>query len=516
MKTTCINPATLEVITEIPENSVEELQERVKAAKTAQKIWSKWSFPDRKAALKRVAVYIAEHADELAATISEATGKTKIDAMSTEVLPSAMAVSYYASHAERILSKKRIKPGNILTANKITYVSRVPYGVIGIISPWNYPFGIPFHEIAMALIAGNAVVLKVASQTLTVGKAIESCIAAANLPAGLFSHINLPGRVAGDAFVESGIDKLFFTGSVPVGKYLMRKASERLLPISLELGGNDAMIVCKDANVAKAAAGALWAGLSNCGQSCAGVERIFVDQRIYAEFVKELKTQLGQLRQGIDCNNDVELGSLTTEGQLETVRRHLKDAIDKGAEVFAGAGKQGENNIGFFHPPVILEKVTADMATMKEETFGPLLAVDSFATIEEAVEKANSGNLGLTASVWTENKNEAHAIAQMLESGAVTINDHLMSHGLAETPWGGFKESGYGRTHGYLGLEAMTQPRAVIDDIMPGLQKNMWWYPHSPEVYSGLKGALQFLYHPHLPVKVEGLLKTIKLYLKCF
>ncbi|MBI5726300.1 MAG: aldehyde dehydrogenase family protein [Ignavibacteriales bacterium] len=514
--TKCINPATFDIIAEIPEHTTEELQSAIASSREAQKVWSRMPLPERKAALRKVAGYIASHADELAKTISDATGKTRIDAMSTEVLPSAMAVSYYAKRAGSILKKKRLMPGNILLANKWTYVTRVPYGVVGIISPWNYPFGIPFHEVAMALMAGNGVVLKVASQTLTVGNAIAECVAAAGLPEGLFAHVNLPGKIAGDAMIDGGVDKLCFTGSVPVGKYLMKKAADRLLPISLELGGNDAMIVCADANIKRAAGGALWAGLSNSGQSCAGVERIFVESKIYDEFVRELKSQLTKLRQGNDVDFSVEIGSLTTAGQLETVRAHFKDATEKGAEIFVGQSKQGENNIGYFHPPVILEKVTPDMLTMEEETFGPLLTVDSFTTIEEAVLKANSGKLGLTASVWTENKKLAHEMAAKLESGAITINDHLMSHGMAESPWGGFKESGFGRTHSYLGLEAMTQPRAVIDDVMPGLQKNLWWYPHSKEVYMGLRGALHFLYHHNLSKRVEGFVNTIKLFLKCF
>jgi succinate-semialdehyde dehydrogenase/glutarate-semialdehyde dehydrogenase len=296
----------------------------------------------------------------------------------------------------------------------------------------------------------------------------------------------------------------------------MKKASEKLLPLSLELGGNDAMIVLKDANIFKAAAGALWAGLSNAGQSCAGVERIFVDAGIYEPFVTELKRQFRQLRQGIDSNHGVDIGSLTTAKQLHTVRTHLQDAVGKGAVAYFGATPQTPNNQGYFHPPVILEHVSADMITMHEETFGPLLAVDSFTSVDEAVAKANDGNLGLTASVWSNDHSLAKSVAARLEAGAVTINDHLMSHGLAETPWGGWKESGTGRTHGYLGLEAMTQPRVVIDDVMPGLQKNMWWYPHSKEVYEGLRGALHLLYARGLSARVSGMWKMTKLYVKCF
>lgn len=515
-QTTCTNPATMEIIGSYPENSVQDVLQSVVEARKAQKAWAQLTFAERAEYLYRMRDYITQNADSLARTIAQCTGKTRIDAMSTEVLPTAMAVNYYAKNAKQILQRRRVHPGNILTANKWSYIDRIPMGVIGIISPWNYPFGIPMHEVAMALIAGNSVILKVASQTLPAGYAIEECAKASGLPPGIFTHLNLPGRLAGDSFIESGINKLFFTGSVTVGKYLMKKAADRLLPLSLELGGNDAMIVCKDANIERAVGGALWAGLSNSGQSCAGVERIYIDKAIYPEFTTLLKHRLNGLRQGYDTNFDVEIGSLTTPEQLKTVQNHVKDAMDKGARIFAGQHHSGENNIGLFHTPVILEDVTPDMLTMQDETFGPVLAVDSFSTVAEAISKANSCNLGLTASVWSSDSEAAHKIASQLEAGAITINDHLMSHGLAETPWGGFKESGLERTHGHAGLEGMTQSRVVIDDILPMLQKNMWWYPHSKEVYDGLKGALHALYAKDIGTRLEGLSKTTKLFVKCF
>lgn len=514
--TSCVNPATGEVFGSIAVDTIDFLRERIALAKAAQKEWAARSFAERKAALLRVRDYIAANADDIADCISRATGKTRVDALSTEVLPSAMAINWYAKSAKRVLKRKRVAPGNILLFNKWSYIDRAPYGVVGIISPWNYPFGIPFHEIAMALMAGNAVILKVASQTLDVGKCIERCIAAGRLPDGLFTHINLPGSAAGDAFIDSGIDKIFFTGSVEVGKYLMKKASEKLLPLSLELGGNDAMIVLDDANIPKAAAGALWAGLSNAGQSCAGVERLYIDTKIYSPFIAELKRQFAKLRQGVDTDFNVDIGSLTTVRQVETVREHLRDAMEKGASATFGEAPHTRNNTGSFHPPVLLEHATDEMLTMREETFGPLIAIASFQTVDEAIDKTNNSSLGLTASVWSQNHARAKAVANRLETGAVTINDHLMSHGLAETPWGGWKNSGTGRTHGHLGLEAMTQPRVVIDDVMPGLQKNMWWHPHNREVYEGLRGALHFLYHSSLPLRVSGLWSMLTLYIKCF
>lgn len=514
-ETISVNPATGEVIGKTLEHSIEDLTRTVQKAKQAQKEWAAKSIAERAAHLLLIRDYIANNAEKIAEIIHKDNGKTRIDALSTEVIPASMAADYYAKNGKKLLARKKLKAGNLLFINKRSYVDRVPFGIIGIISPWNYPFAIPFNEILMALIAGNAVILKVATQTLEVGKAINDAVKGGNLPDGLFTLLNIPGAVAGDAFIESGINKLFFTGSVPVGKKLMAKAAERLIPVSLELGGNDAMIVCNDANLNRAAAGAVWAGFSNCGQSCGGVERIYVEEKVYDDFVKLLREKVNALRIGVDTGFDVDLGCLTTEGQLNTVKKHIQDAVDKGAVITAKA-EAPQNSKGLFHPAVVLENVNDDMITMRDETFGPVVGVQKVKNIDEAVVRANNSNLGLTASVWTEDKKKAHSIASRIEAGAITINDHLMSHGLAETPWGGFKESGIGRTHSYIGIEEMTQPRAVIDDIMPGLQKNMWWHPHNKQVYNGLLGVVNFLYVKNLSKRVDGLISLSKLFMQSF
>jgi succinate-semialdehyde dehydrogenase/glutarate-semialdehyde dehydrogenase len=514
-KTVSINPATGKVIGYTPENTVQELDLAVAQAKIAQSAWGTLRYTQRAECLFRIRDYIVANTDHLVDVIAQDTGKTKMDALSTEVLSVAMALTYYATHAEKILKRKHLSGGGLLTINKRSYIDRVPIGVVGIISPWNYPFAIPFHEIAMALVAGNAVVLKVASHTLQVGKAIQECVEAGKLPEHLFHLINLPGRIAGDAFLDSGINKLFFTGSVAVGKTLVKKASERLIPVSLELGGNDAMIVCSDANLHRAANGALWAGLSNAGQSCAAVERIYVEAEVYDAFVNLLKEKLSTLRQGVDTGVNVEIGSMTTEEQFKKIQKQVKDALAKGAKTYSGVAPLPKGK-GLFYPPTIVENVHDNMLMMQEEIFGPLLGVLKVESIDEAIARANASKLGLTASVWSRNRRKAHEIASRLEVGSVMINDHLMSHGLAETPWGGWKESGIGRTHGHIGLEEMTQPRCVVDDLLPGVQKNMWWYPHNKKVYEGLKGAMVFLYGKGIGKRIGAAQKLVNVFLRTF
>jgi acyl-CoA reductase-like NAD-dependent aldehyde dehydrogenase len=514
-QTEALNPATGQVIGHSQLNTVEELERAIHIARHAQVGWAALKPRQRARYLKGVRDYMVSNADELAAVINQDNGKTRIDALSTEVLPAAMAISYYMKMANKFLKPKRLMPGNILLANKLARIHRVPFGVIGIISPWNYPFAIPFSEVVMGLLAGNAVILKTASETQMVGRRLEEAFVAAGLPQGVFTYVNLPGRVAGEAFLRSRVDKLFFTGSVPVGKKLMAMAAESLTPVSLELGGNDAMLVCPDADLERAAAGAIWAGLSNCGQSCGGVERVYVHRAVYDHFMRLLKEKVEALRIGLDVDHQVDLGAMTTGRQMEVVRRHLDDALAKGAVVFAQAQPKQETQ-GNFMPATVLTEVTHEMDVMREETFGPVLGVMKVANMDEAVALANDSQLGLTGSVWSKSHGEARRLARRIQAGAVTINDHLMSHGLAETPWGGFKESGIGRTHGKLGFDEMTEPQVIVDDIMPGLRKNMWWHPHGPQVYAGLKGILDLLYGKSLSGRMQGAKHLLKLFPRSF
>jgi acyl-CoA reductase-like NAD-dependent aldehyde dehydrogenase len=508
------SPATGQELGVSKLNTPDDVRLAVERAKKIQPLWAATPIKERSRIIVNVRNYIVEHADEIARIVSLDNGKSLTDAMIAEVFGAAMAANFYAKNTKRLLKDQGIKPGLIMMAYKKSKIVRVPFGVIGIISPWNYPFTIPFVEIVMALMSGNAVVLKVATETQQVGRALEKCFNSAGLPDGIFTHVNLPGRIAGDAFLSAGIDKLFFTGSVAVGKELMGLASKTLTPVSLELGGNDPMLVCSDANLYRAATGAIWAGLTNAGQTCAAVERIYVHKDVYDPFMKLLVGQVESLRVGSDGFN-VDIGAMTTASQMETVKRHIVDALDKGAVVVAQSDYPKESP-GNFLPATLLSNVNHSMAVMREETFGPVLGVMKVDNMEEAVTLANDSNLGLTASVWSTNRKYAESLARRIQSGVVMINDHLMSNGLSETPWGGFKESGIGRTHGELGLMEMTQPICIVHDYLPGVQRNMWWYPSGKGIYDGIKGMMEFLYSRNLGKRVKGAIGLTKLFMRSF
>ncbi len=514
-QTVCKNPATGETVGFSPLDAVERVREAVAQARTVQRAWAATPLAERARCVLRIRDYLAENADDVAEIISRDNGKTRTDALATEVLPAIMAADYYAKHVDRFLAERTVKPGNPLLANKISKIVRVPFGVIGIISPWNYPFAIPFSEVVMGLLAGNGVVLKVATETQMAGRALERAVRAGGLPADLFAYVNVPGRLAGDALLEGGIDKLFFTGSVPIGKKLMAKAAETLTPVSLELGGNDAMLVCPDADVDRAATGACWAGFQNAGQSCGGVERIYVHRDVYDAFLDNLGERVRSLRVGPDLDFEVDMGAITTASQLRTVRKHVEDALDKGAKVFAQSPCPEEGD-GMFHPAMVLTEVDHEMVVMREETFGPIVGVMKVDSMEEAVELANDSNLGLTGSVWSQNRKEAERLGRCVMAGVIMINDHLMSHGLAETPWGGFKESGIGRTHGEIGFAEMTEPQCIVHDYMPAVRKNMWWHPHGKSVYDGVRGIIDLLYSHEAAMRVTGAGRLARLFPRTF
>jgi len=490
--TIAYNPATGEEIGQIENTDMTKVPQMFEQARSAQKIWETKSFSQRAAAIKKMRTYIVNHAESLSEVISQSNGKTRIDALGTEVLPCTLACDWYAKNTEKVLKEKKIPVDSLLFFNKKSVMQHKALGVVGIISPWNYPLSIPFGEIIMGLMAGNAVILKVAAATPLVGEAINKIIAAGELPTGLFQQIVGSGGAVSKSFFENNIDKIFFTGSVGVGKQLMSEAAETLTPLSLELGGNDPMIVLADADLERATNGAAWAGFQNAGQSCGGVERVYVHASIYDDFVELMAKKTRALRHGVDENHNVDIGCLTTKNQLNTVKEHLEDAIAKGAKIVAQSQPVGPQN-GYFHPATLLTNITDDMLFIRDETFGPLIPVIKFSTEEEAISLANDSHLALTSSVWTKNLKKGRAFAAKLESGVTTINDHLYTHGLSEMPWGGWKHSGLGRTHGPEGLLEMTHAKAVNWDILPS-KRNLWWYPFSNASYEGLLNAQRFVY----------------------
>lgn len=503
-RTVCVNPATGDVVGYSQMNTPDEARAAVRRARAAQPGWAALPLAERVRYILRIRDYLVEHADAVSATVANDVGKTRVEALATEVLPSAMAIDYYAKNARHFLKPRKVRTGSLLFLNKRSRIFRMPFGVIGIISPWNYPLGIPMHEIVPALLAGNTVIFKTAPETQMVGRKIEEMIQAAALPDDVFTHLNIPGAIIGQILLEpdNHVDKLFFTGSVPVGKILMGQAAESLVPVSLELGGNDPMLVCPDAHLERAVNGAMWAGLQNSGQSCGGVERIYVHRDVYQPFIALLKQKVELLRQGPNTDHNVDIGAMCTERQIKTIQRQVDDALAKGAAILAQVKIDPAH--ANFYPVTILVDVDHRMALMREETFGPVLGIMQVDSMDQAIELANDSSLGLTGSVWSNDTRAAVALGRRIHAGVITINDHLLTHGMAETPWGGVKESGIGRSHGELGFDEMTQPQVVTTELLPCAKRNLFWHPYDAQLYAGLKGALHLLHGHGFGARLRG------------
>jgi succinate-semialdehyde dehydrogenase/glutarate-semialdehyde dehydrogenase len=328
--------------------------------------------------------------------------------------------------------------------------------------------------------AGNSVVLKPSELTPLVGLKIGEVFRRAGLPEGLLEVVTGDGST-GQALTVSDVDKIMFTGSVATGKRVAETAARKLKPVVLELGGKDPMIVFEDADIEAASSAAVWGAFANSGQACASVERCYVHERVAEDFAARVVAKTRALRQQAGTMEGTDVASMSSERQLRIVEEHVREAVSRGARVLAGGGRtKGMSERGSFHEPTVLAGVNHTMTVMREETFGPVLPLMNFKTEEEAVRLANDSEFGLTASVWTRDIARGRRVAESIEAGTVMVNEVLYTHGIAQTPWGGVKQSGLGRTHGRLGLLEMVAPHHIHVNRLARLH-DAWWFGYTPE-----------------------------------
>lgn len=506
-----MNPATLEVLGEVPLASAEDVKATVAKAHASFPAWAALSQDERNTYLLRARDWMLDHIDEVSELISRENGKPRTEALLHEVFTVADLITKYTKKAKTLLADRPISLGNpLLKATKYSRLAYEPLGVVSVVAPWNYPFAIPMSGIMFALMAGNTVVFKPASDVTQIGKKIDEIInIGGGLPPGVFQTVFASGRGMGNTLFEPPIKRIVFTGSTEVGRTIQQIAAKHFIPTSMELGGKDPMIVLSDADVDQAAQGAVWGAFTNCGQVCASVERVYVHKSIYDRFVDKVVALTRELRVGCDIDSDfcVDVGPMANEEQLGVVEDHVQDALKKGAKILAG-GKRPEGHKGMFYEPTVLVNVDHTMKAVVEETFGPLLPIMPYDDIEEAIRLANDSPYGLTASVWTKDREKGLAIARRIESGTVLINDSVYSYGLCETPWQGVKESGTGRSHSDEGLLEFVYPKHINEDRAPGfMARRLWWYPYDKAVYEFLKLATKaFVDARHMPKMAIGFL----------
>jgi acyl-CoA reductase-like NAD-dependent aldehyde dehydrogenase len=477
---------------ESPKTAAGNVAAAVARARQAQREWAELPLDTRIQRLEPLKDRVLERAEGIAATVHEEVGKPEVEALLGEVLPSADVAAYWAKAIGELLEPSPVGLDWVAYPGKEGVIHHEPRGVVAVIMPWNFPVALPLRTIVPALLAGNAIVFKPSEVTPRCG-AILTDLFEGLVPEGLVGLVQGEGDV-GAELCAADVDLVVFTGSVATGRKVAHACAERLVPCSLELGGKDAAIVLSDANLDRAVNGIVWGAMMNAGQNCASVERVYVEKTVAEEFTAKVVAAVGKLRQGLD------VGPLATDAQHSIVARHVEDAKGRGAQVLAG-GTDGEGSPRAY-TPTVLRVDRDDIAVMRDETFGPVLPIAVVEDANEAVARANSSRYGLTASVWTRDRQRGEALASSLRAGVVTINNHGFTGAIPAAPWSGFGETGWGITGSPLALGTFTRPRFVLADRGRG-RNELWWYPYTPAlrtiaasmaiVRSGARGILERL-----------------------
>jgi acyl-CoA reductase-like NAD-dependent aldehyde dehydrogenase len=502
------SPATRAKIGEAPVCSAAEVRAAAERGRAAFRVWSALSFKERRRALLAVRSRLLERREEVIERICAETGKPRFEAVAMELAYLCDALTFYAKHARRFLAPRRIAPH--LLKNKKVVVRYQPRGVIGIIAPWNFPLVMTLGEAVPALAASNAVIIKPSEWTpLTAqlgGEIAREAFASLGLPQDILQIVTGYGETGG-ALVDEA-DMIGFTGSVRTGRLIAERAARRLVPVSLELGGKDPMVVLRDADLERASSAAVWGAFMNAGQVCISVERVYVEEAVADEFTRRVLAKTRALRQGYDASGArpderVDVGAMTFPKQVETVEEHLRDAVARGAKVLTG-GRRAPQLEGLFFEPTVLADVDHQMQIMREETFGPVLPIMRVKDEGEALRLANDSRYGLNASVWTQNQAKGERLAAQIEAGSVCVNDVITGVAVTDAPFGGVKESGTGRRHGAPGIRRFCSEQTIVIDRF-GLKREAIWYPYTAQGERVLLRLLRALFSGRAAEKVKAL-----------
>ena len=497
------NPATLEAVGEVCLAGDAECRMAIEAAKAAEKGWRGLPTSEKMRIFLRAKALLLRRADELADLVCREKGSPIVEANAVDVITGLEILDYYGRNLDRARAPRRTRLHMPLFAHKRSRFLFQPLGVTVVISPWNFPFVIPLSDATCALAAGNTVVLRPSTTTPLTGLFVGELYREAGLPPGVLNVVNCRAAQAESMITHPIVQTVMFTGSVGIGRRVMELAARNLTHIVLELGGKDPMIVCDDADLELAARGAVWAAFMNTGQSCASIERVYVDERVAEPFTARVLELAGSLRIGDPLDPDVDIGPMTTREQRDAVEAQLADARAKGARVLCG-GDRPEGRAGYFLNPAVLSGVDHTMKVMTEETFGPVLPIMTFKTLDQAVALANDCEYGLTASVWTRDRRRARDLGERIEAGTVTINDHMFTFTDPKAIWGGIKKTGVGRSHGPYGLLDISNIKLVCSDFHRR-KDQLWWYPYDKGKRGFLRSAVVLLHHRRFGARLSSL-----------
>jgi acyl-CoA reductase-like NAD-dependent aldehyde dehydrogenase len=481
-------PANGEHVGAVAVTSAAEVEAVAARLRAAQPAWQRLGFEGRAKWLGKWRDWLLDHADEVSTLVQLEGGKSWGDT-SAELLLGTQVTNYWIDNAAKFLADESVRPWGAANAAKKLTIAYEPFQLVGVITPWNGPVSTPLLDIPAALMAGCAVLSKPSEFAPLAWQAAADGWKEIGAPDVL--HVVNGFGETGAALVDV-VDYVMFTGSVNTARRIATAAAQRLIPYSLELGGKDAMIVCADADIDRAADGAVWGGFALTGQACISVERVYVEEPVYDEFLQKVVTKTAALRLGMDVKHDFscDVGSLATEQQQAIVSHHVEDAVAKGAKALTG-GKARED--GFFYEPTVLVDVDHDMDCMREETFGPTLPVMKVRDAAEAIEKANDSRFGLSGSIWTRDKAKAMALARQMNTGSVTINNVLTSVFQFGLPFGGWNDSGVGaRSGGAAGIRKYCQAKSIVAERVT-MKKEAMWYPYSRRKGKIVAAAGRFL-----------------------
>lgn len=504
-----IDPATGRVRANFERTPVLQVPQLMLKARQVQAAWAKVPVKERCARLDVLTNKILEARDLLADAVVAESGKPRVEAKFADVFVSLDTADYFFKNGPSLLRPENVPHHSIAAKLKSGSLYYEPLGVLGIISSWNYPLAIPLSQIIPAIAAGNAVLCKTSDFTPECGVLMEKLFRDAGFPAGLVTMLQGSGDV-GQAIIDAHPDKLFFTGSVFTGRHVAEACARQLIPSVLELGGKDAMLVLSDANLDVASSAAVWGSFTNCGQVCLSVERLFVEEGIAEEFTRECVEKTQKLRLGPGSDPSTEIGPLIRPQHVQRMTELIADAVARGAKVLCGGRPRPDLGPNFFEPTV-LTGVNSTMQLFRDETFGPILAIQVARDADEAVRFANDTEFALAASVWTADNARGQALARRLRAGTVMVNDLLSGFAIGEAPHGGSGLSGWGRTHGKTGLLEMVNIKYVDTDHLKGLQKP-WWYRYGAELEKAADSFLNFEFGDSLVSKIRharGALKSM-------
>ncbi|MEM7827754.1 MAG: aldehyde dehydrogenase family protein [Candidatus Aenigmatarchaeota archaeon] len=504
-----IDPGNLQRIGETKASDDHDIRRALEAARKSFPLWSRMEPIERAKYILKAGEYIRQRSHDIAKLITRENGKALIESYTSDILPVLELIDFYTGPALEFLSREDINLGIWSLPWRKSHIEFRPLGTVAVISPWNYPLFLPARDVIAALIAGNCVILKPSENTPFIAEELNNALAYAGIPEGVFSILHGGGQT-GAMLVESGVEKISFTGSVATGRSIMKNASSRLIPLTLELGGKDPMIVLDDANIECAVQAAVWGAFTNSGQTCSSVERLYLQRKIAKEFIRMLIEETEKLRQGYGLD-DVDIGAMTTEQQILKVEEHIRDAVNNGAKILCGGIRNQKLN-GYYFLPTVINGVDHSMRIMREETFGPVLPIMYFDDDEEAIKLSNDSEYALTASVFTENIKRGIKIASLLKAGTVMINDNVFAAAIPQAPWGGSKNSGFGRAGSRYGLLEFVEIVHIHTNYTPSF-KNMWWYPYSKNKQAIIEKIIKNRYASGLS-KIKSYIHILTAYLK--